>query len=38
MPQNRVPKLPEQHSPWLEFFRRVRVLAKKLDALEANEK
>lgn len=34
-----MPKLlepPEAPSPWLEFFRRVRVLAAKLDALETN--
>ena len=30
-----MPKPPETPSPWLEFFRRVRVMAAKLDALES---
>lgn len=31
-------KQPEAPSPWLAFFRQVRRLAAKLDALEAEEK
>jgi hypothetical protein len=27
----------EAHSPWLDFFRRVRTLAAQLDALENEE-
>jgi len=33
-----MPTPSDPSSPWLEFFRRIRVLAAKLDALENNGK